>query len=216
MAKSHSSTGGPTRPNEEAAWPMAEVGGVRSSVDPVPDLWFGENSGERRDATCSAVRRRSKGLVTALWAISAKNVRELPIPADAWASAFRGTELGKPDAGKPPVRFDEGREAKAIGYPCLRPLLPAYSTEIRVKARGHLEVVRTVLCAVREPHRDCADHSRAFTLRTLPIIPCARKAHINTGESPVGALRRFSTEDRANCVAARRGGEQAWSRTGRS
>jgi hypothetical protein len=24
-------------------------------------------------------------------------------------------ELGKPDAGKPPVRFDEGREAVAIG-----------------------------------------------------------------------------------------------------
>ena len=49
-----------------------------------------------------------------------------------------------------------------------------------------------------------------------PEIRCARKAHINAGESPVGAIRRFSTADRANCVAARRGGEQAWSRTGRS
>ena len=45
---------------------------------------------------------------------------------------------------------------------------------------------------------------------------CARKARLNAGESPAGAIRRFSTEDRANCVAARRGGEQAWSRTGRS
>ena len=35
-------------------------------------------------------------------------------------------------------------------------------------------------------------------------------------KSPAGAIRRFSTEDRANCVAARRGGEQAWSRTRRS
>src|SRR4051812_604993 len=45
------------------------------------------------------------------------------------------------------------------------------SPEIRVKPRGRVEVVRTVLCAVREPHRDCADHSRALTLKTLPIIP---------------------------------------------
>ena len=58
---------------------------------------------------------------------------------------------------------------------------------------------------------------------------CAREAGVNAGESPAGAVRRFSTEDRANCVAARRGGEpfrkaqgpepvegQAWSRTGRS
>ena len=44
---------------------------------------------------------------------------------------------------------------------------------------------------------------------------CAREVGVNTGESPVGAIRRFSTEDRANCVAVRRGGEQAWSRTGR-
>jgi hypothetical protein len=76
-------------------------------------------------------------------------------------------ELGKPDAGKPPVRFDEGREADG------QPSLPAYST-------------------------------------------CAREAHINAGASPAGAIRRFSTADRANCVAARRGGEQAWSRTDRS
>jgi hypothetical protein len=40
---------------------MAEVGGVRSSVDPMLDLWFGENMGERRDATCSAARKISKG-----------------------------------------------------------------------------------------------------------------------------------------------------------
>ena len=44
---------------------------------------------------------------------------------------------------------------------------------------------------------------------------CAREAGANAGGSPAGAIRRFSTEDRANCVAVRRGGEQAWSRTGR-
>ena len=47
-------------------------------------------------------------------------------------------------------------------------------------------------------------------------IGCAREAGVNAGESPAGAIRRFSTEDRANCVAARRGGEQARSRTCRS
>ena len=36
---------------------------------------------------------------------------------------------------------------------------------------------------------------------------CAREARFNAGESPVGAIRRFSTADRANCVAARRGVE---------
>jgi hypothetical protein len=55
---------------------------------------------------------------------------------------------------------------------------------------------------------------------------CAREAGVNAGESPVGAISQFSTADRANGVAARRGGEplgpelvaegQARSRTGRS
>ena len=61
MANPRESTGGPTPPKEEAARPMAEVGGVRSSDDPVPDLWFGEHAGERRDATCSAGVKRKEG-----------------------------------------------------------------------------------------------------------------------------------------------------------
>jgi RNA-directed DNA polymerase len=40
---------------------MAEVGGVRSSEEPVPDLWSGEPAGERRDATCSAGEKRREG-----------------------------------------------------------------------------------------------------------------------------------------------------------
>ena len=39
-------------------------------------------------------------------------------------------ELGKPDAGKPPVRFDEGREVRRSLAPGpLNPSLPAYSTQ---------------------------------------------------------------------------------------
>ena len=40
---------------------MAGVGGVRSSDDPVPDLWFGQPAEERRDATCSAGGKRKEG-----------------------------------------------------------------------------------------------------------------------------------------------------------
>ena len=61
MAGNGDSTGGTTPSKWEAAWAMAEVGGVRSSDDPVPDLWFGENTKERRDATCSAEVKRSEG-----------------------------------------------------------------------------------------------------------------------------------------------------------
>src|SRR5687767_6820339 len=39
-------------------------------------------------------------------------------------------------------------------------------------------------------------------------IQCAGEAGVNAGESPVGAIRRFSTADRANCVAARGGGSR--------
>jgi group II intron reverse transcriptase/maturase len=40
---------------------MPEVGGVRSSVDSMLDLWFGENMEERRDATCSGGQKRRAG-----------------------------------------------------------------------------------------------------------------------------------------------------------
>lgn len=62
MASQPNSTGGATPSKEEAVRPMAEVGGVRSSDDPAPDLhWTGQNPGERRDATCSAEVKRRKG-----------------------------------------------------------------------------------------------------------------------------------------------------------
>jgi RNA-directed DNA polymerase len=41
---------------------MAGVGGVRSSDDPVPDLWwFGQSTEEQRDVTCSAESKRREG-----------------------------------------------------------------------------------------------------------------------------------------------------------
>ena len=61
MASNEGSTVGTTSSKREAVQAMAEVGGVRSSDDPVPDLWFGELAGERRDATCSAGEKRREG-----------------------------------------------------------------------------------------------------------------------------------------------------------
>jgi RNA-directed DNA polymerase len=61
MAGNQDSTDGTTSFKREAAQAMAEVGGVRSSDDPVPDLWSGQPAGERRDATCSAEVKSSKG-----------------------------------------------------------------------------------------------------------------------------------------------------------
>src|ERR1700722_17657558 len=56
---SENSTGGRTSSKREAVQVVAEVGGVRSSDDPVPDLWSEQPAEERRDATCSAEMKSS-------------------------------------------------------------------------------------------------------------------------------------------------------------
>ena len=105
------STGGTTSLKREAVRTVAEVGGVRSSDDPVPDLWFGELAGERRDATCSAAGSATKNVVTAREGYQRPKTFGSCKSMRAPRLRSRRKELGKPDAGKPPVRFDEGREA---------------------------------------------------------------------------------------------------------
>ena len=61
MASKEDSTSGATPLKGEAVWAVTEVGGVRSSDDPAPDLWFGQPAEERRDATCSAGEKRGEG-----------------------------------------------------------------------------------------------------------------------------------------------------------
>jgi len=61
MVSNENSTGGATSLKREAVRARTGVGGVRSSDDSVPDLWFGQPAGERRDATCSAEVTRSEG-----------------------------------------------------------------------------------------------------------------------------------------------------------
>ena len=72
MASKEDSTGGATSETEKVVRAMTEVGGVRSSDDPVPDLWSGERAGERRDATCSAGEKSREG--------SGDGPRGLPAP----------------------------------------------------------------------------------------------------------------------------------------
>src|SRR5688500_16669611 len=61
MASKPDSTGGATPSSGKAAQARAEVGGVRNSEEPVPDLWFGQPTEERRDATCSSGAKRREG-----------------------------------------------------------------------------------------------------------------------------------------------------------
>ena len=61
MASKEDSTGGTTPLKGEAVRATTAVGGVRSSDESVPDLWFGQPTEEPRDATCSAEVKRSKG-----------------------------------------------------------------------------------------------------------------------------------------------------------
>ena len=58
---SKDSTDGTTPETEKAVRAVAEVGGVRSSDDIVPDLWFGQPTEERRDVTCSAGEKSREG-----------------------------------------------------------------------------------------------------------------------------------------------------------
>ncbi len=83
------STGGAT-PKGKAVRAVAEVGGVRSSVDPVPDLWFGQRAGEPRDAACSAGEKRREGRGDGPQGLPAPDkVRQLQITLYRKAAALR-------------------------------------------------------------------------------------------------------------------------------
>ena len=80
MASNQDSTGGTTPSKGKAVRAATGVGGVRSSDDPVPDLWFGEPTEERRDVTCSAGQKRSQGRGDGPQGLTAPNkVRQLQI-----------------------------------------------------------------------------------------------------------------------------------------
>ena len=91
---------------------MAEVGGVRSSDDTALGFWLGQPAEERRDATCSAEVKSNEGRGDGPQGLQAPDKRSATANhAGSESVSFPAKELGKPDAGKPLVRFDEGREA---------------------------------------------------------------------------------------------------------
>ena len=126
MASKEDSTGGTTPETEKVVQARTEVGGVRRSDDPVADLWSAQPAEERRDATYSAGEKSREGCGDGPRGLPApEKVRQLQItlyrkaqskPEYRFYAGHDGVttpkikELGKPDAGKPPVRFDEGRE----------------------------------------------------------------------------------------------------------
>ena len=62
MASKEDSTGGTTPLKGKAVWAMAGVGGVRSSGEAMPDLWFGEPTSKRvRRGSFSSVGDLQKG-----------------------------------------------------------------------------------------------------------------------------------------------------------
>ena len=122
---SKDSTGG-TTPQGKAVRARAEVGGVRSSDDPAPDLWFGEPAEERRDATCSAEVKSSEGRGDGPRGLQApKTVRELQI------ALYREVEQSTRRKWNSESRMRENRLSGLMrgGKQCPIHLFPAHSTQ---------------------------------------------------------------------------------------
>ncbi len=96
--------GNPTKPTRTTG----VVGVLRSSVDPTDS----KTDGERRWGTWMRVKGTSNGTGDGRGdpdRNSAKSLRRCKVHCDGRRKPSRGSILGKPDAGKPLVRFDEGQ-----------------------------------------------------------------------------------------------------------
>jgi len=122
----------------------------------------------------------------------------------------------------PEIRREPNQNAKIASSRSVSPEIThsrTLSPEIRPRRRPQIENQFSFGSRGRpRPELPLARHLPNSKTSSEPHLHnlCAREAGVNVGASPIGAIRRFSTAERANCVAARRGGEQAWSRTGRS
>ena len=113
------------------------VGVLRSSED-LPERKTG---GERRRGAWVRVKGTSNGTGDGQGDLdinSAKSLRRCKAHCDGGRKPSRGSTLGKPDAGKPLVRFDEGRSETVIGLAPLQPVRSAYSTNFLANCSGGL------------------------------------------------------------------------------
>ena len=126
MASNKDSTGGTTPATGEAARAVAGVGVLHSS----DDLRDTTTRGEPREGTYPNAMRRGEGSGDgSTGAISAHNDSAASIHAMSPSESEAQVGFGKPDAGKPPVRFDEGRGADGHWPPGpFNPSFPAHST----------------------------------------------------------------------------------------
>ena len=111
--------GNPTEPARAAG----VVGVLRSSVDPSDS----KTDGEPRRGTWVRVKGTRNGTGDGQGDLdinSAKSLRRGKVHCDGGRKPSRGSALGKPDAGKPLVRFDEGRSETVIGLVPFNPSAP--------------------------------------------------------------------------------------------
>ena len=117
-------TGSASLATSEAVVAGTGVGDLRRSVD----LW--ESQREQREVTCCAAGIGSEGRGDGSQGLPTPDkVRQLQVTLHRKLTPTR--QLGKPDAGKPPVRFDEGRKPTVIGLAASHSVVSAYSTQRR-------------------------------------------------------------------------------------
>src|SRR4051812_639970 len=134
MAGKKEPNGGTTPLKREGVQGQKGDGGVRSSDDPVLNLWFGQPAGERRDATCSAGGRATKDVVTApLGAISAQN--RLGVANPIWRGGFGPRERNSESRMREnrPSGLMRGGEQTVIGLVASQSVAPCL-----LYTRGHL------------------------------------------------------------------------------
>jgi hypothetical protein len=138
MAGVKDSTDGTTSERGKAARAMAGVGGVRSSDDPVPDLWFGQPAEERRDATCSAGEKRREVCGDGPRGLTApEKVRQLQITLYQKASqlAFcKWNSESRMRENRLSGLMRGGKQAVIGHFGPLNPSLPAHSTQKKSSA----------------------------------------------------------------------------------
>ena len=200
---SEDSTGGATSSKREAAQVMAEVGGVRSSDDPVPGLWFGQPTEERRDATCSAEVKSSEGRGDGPQGLQAPmNVRQLQITLGRRASDLRQRNSESRMRENRSSGLMRGGKQTVIGPRASQAIASRllYAPWAPVSVRSHLASVLY--------QRQSGERMEEFLLRTtariISPVGLPERGFGSLTANPSCGCARGSGEDCASCNATSR------------